>query len=289
MPLSADDIRTLHKYDIAVLLSIEKQMKRYSWVPEENIRKSTKFSQSELEYRLGRVMAKDMVKSSTLPYDGYQLTFKGYDALAVSALVKRGTISALGTLIGVGKESTVYEALGMGTVVLKVHRIGQRSFQSARLSRDYMPEWKHFPWIFASTESAKREFEALKVLQKGGVSVPVPLTINRNVIAMTHIPGVNLNQSVFESPKDAEVVLNEILDNMKKAYGLGYIHNDLSEYNVMVSEKNVWVIDWPQWIEPCHPNAEDILKRDLGNITGYFRKKYRIDMSVEEALSKVVG
>ncbi len=286
MPLSADEIKQLHKYEYRILKSLEWLMKRYLWVPEDVLRKSAGLSESELAYRLGRLMEMDMVKSSTKPYDGYQLVFKGYDALAIKSLVKRGTLNALGTLIGVGKESEVYEAMGLGVLVIKIHRVGQRSFQSVRLNRSYVPEWKHFPWLFASTESAKAEFNALSVLQRGGVSVPVPIGINRNVIAMSYIAGLNLNQVTVDEPQE---IFDEVVENLAKAYSLGYIHSDLSEFNIMVDEERVWLIDWPQWIEPSHPNADTILRRDIDNLVNYFSKKYGLTKTTDEVLKLVVG
>ena len=286
MPVSPEDIQSLHKYELLILNTLERLMKRYTWVPEDVLKKACGLSLQETEYRLGHLMAKDMVKSSSVPYKGYQLVFNGYDALAISALVKKGTISALGCLIGVGKESAVYEALGTGVLVLKIHRIGQRSFQSVRINRGFMPEWKHFPWIFASTYSAKQEFEALKKLRKGGVNVPVPIAVNRNVVAMSFIAGPNLHQTVLEEPQE---VFDSILQNVKSAYNLGFIHNDLSEFNVMIDEKEVWIIDWPQWIETSHPNANEILKRDIDNIVNYFSRKYNISCTSDEAFRMVVG
>lgn len=286
MPLSANEIKQLHKYEYRILKSLEWLMKRYLWVPEDVLRKATGLSESELIYRLGRLMEMDMLKSSTKPYDGYQLVFKGYDVLAIYSLVKRGTLNALGTLIGVGKESEVYEAMGLGVLVIKIHRVGQRSFQSVRLNRSYIPEWKHFPWLFASTESAKAEFNALSALQKGGVSVPVPIGINRNVIAMSYIAGLNLNQVTVDEPQE---IFDEIVENLAKAYRLGYIHNDLSEFNVMVDEERVWLIDWPQWIEPSHPNADTVLRRDIDNLVNYFSKKYGLNNTTDEVLKLVIG
>ncbi len=93
-----------------------------------------------------------MVRFNPVPYDGYALVFGGYDTLALTTLTRNGTISALGSKIGEGKESVVYEALGLGPVAIKFHRVGQRSFSSARLNRDYMPEEGHCPWLIASTE-----------------------------------------------------------------------------------------------------------------------------------------
>ena len=286
MTLSADDIRTLHKYDIRVLLAIERLMKQHQWVPEDLLREQTKFSEKELLFRLGRVQGKNLVKSSSVPYKGYQLVFSGYDALALHSLSSKGTISALGTIIGVGKESEVYEALGFGPVVLKMHRVGQRSFHTIRKNRGFLPEWKHFPWIFVSTLSAQQEFEALSTLHKGGVSVPVPVGINRHVIVMSQVQGMDLKACTVDDP---DYILQAILRETSKAYALGYVHGDLSEFNVMTDGETVTLIDWPQWIAPYHPSAPEILERDIKNILTFFEKKYSVALPYTEAYELVVG
>ena len=193
MPLSAEDIKNLHKYEVRILRALERMMHRYAWVPEDDLKAAVHLSAAETKYRVGNLIHRDMVRSDAVPYKGYALVFKGYDALALSALAQKKTISALGTMIGVGKESEIYEALGFGLVVLKLHKIGQRSFQTVRTNREYMPEKTHCPWIFASAKSAEREYEALKALN-GKVNVPVPIDMNRHVIVMSFIPGVNLHR-----------------------------------------------------------------------------------------------
>ena len=42
-------------------------------------------------------------------YEGYRLTYLGYDFLAIHSLVKKGVITSVGRQIGVGKESDVFE------------------------------------------------------------------------------------------------------------------------------------------------------------------------------------
>jgi len=227
----------------------------------------------------------DMVRYEKVPYEGYALVFSGYDTLALHTLTRRGTVQALGSRIGVGKESEVYEAMGLGVVVLKFHRVGQRSFQAARIKRGYMPETRHWPWIFASASSAKMEYDALKRLHPA-VSVPLPIDRNRHVVVMSFIPGVNLTRAVLEEPQQ---VLEEILQNVAGAYRLGVVHADLSEFNVMVDEAQCWLIDWPQWIETTHPNAREILRRDVENVLRYFRRKYGIEYPLDEAVARVIG
>ena len=285
MPVPAEYVRSLHAYELRILLALERLMRRYRWVPLEVLKSSTRFSESELSYRLGRLMAMDMVRYEKTPYEGYALVFNGYDTLALHTLTRRGTVQALGTLIGVGKESEVYEAMGLGVVVLKFHRVGQRSFQSARVKRGYMPETGHCPWIFASSNSAKMEYDALKTLHPA-VSVPLPIDQNRHVVAMSFVPGVNLSRATLKEPRP---ILEEILDNIHEAYRLGIIHGDLSEFNVMVDEGQCWLIDWPQWVEIAHPNADEILSRDIENILQYFRRKYGIEYAFNEALDRVIG
>ncbi len=285
MVLSADDVRSLHRSERKILLALERLMKRYQWVPLDLLKRDLGLSLSEVTYRLGRLMERGMVRYDTVPYEGYALVSTGYDAMALATLTRRGTISALGCQIGEGKESVVYEALGLTRVALKFHHVGQRSFQQVRVAREYLPEQGHCPWIFASRYSAEREYEALIRLHPG-VSVPLPVDSNRHVVVMEYIDGVNLNRCELEDP---EPVLEEILDAVARMYKSGIIHADLSEFNVMLRDGKPVLIDWPQWVDTSHPNANEILTRDVGNIIRYFSRKYQIRKPEEEVVAWVTG
>jgi RIO kinase 2 len=284
MVVAAEQIRNLNKYEKSILLALERGMKRYSWVPLEHLKMATKLSESEVNYRLSRLIAWGMVRFNPVPYDGYALVFGGYDTLALASLTQKGTISALGTQIGVGKESIVFDALGLGPVAIKFHRIGMRSFSSARLNREYMEEG-HCPWLIASKRSAEREYLALKTLHPK-VSVPLPIAQNRHAVVMSLIEGGILNRSPLESP---EKTLDEILAHVRTAFQAGVIHSDLSEYNILVENGKCILIDWPQWIGTDHPNAEAIVGRDIDNILAYFKRKYKIRRDREVALQCVIA
>ena len=285
MVVAADRIRTLNKYERSILLALERGMKRYSWVPLEQLKTATGLSESEVSYRLSRLIAWGMVRFNPVPYDGYALVFGGYDTLALATLSRKGIVSALGSQIGEGKESVVYDALGLGPVAIKFHRVGQRSFSSARLNREYMPEGGHCPWLIASKKSAEREYLALTTLHPA-VSVPLPIAQNRNAVVMSLIEGQNLNRTRLAAPEE---VLDEILDNVRKAYRAGVIHADLSEYNILVEDNRCVIIDWPQWMETGHRNAQAILERDIDNILAFFLRKYRIVRDQEDAIRWVTG
>ena len=60
------------------------------------------------------------------------MTTRGYDCLALNALVKKGVLKSLSTKpVGVGKESDVFEGLTYSDdiVAVKFHRLGRDSFR----------------------------------------------------------------------------------------------------------------------------------------------------------------
>ena len=285
MILSADLIRGLHKYELKILHSIEYFMQRYDWVPYEHIIRNTRLSAGEVEYRIGRLISYGMVKGTMVPYQGYALLFGGYDSLALSSLAHTKVISALGDLRGEGKESLVYEAMAVGPVAVKLHHVGQRSFQNVRKNRGFMPENEHCPWVFASHYSAEQEYLALKALHEH-VETPVPIAMNRNVVVMSLIPGNTLNRVRLEDPPDT---WEWLLDEVKKTYELGYIHGDLSEYNVIGGPAGCFIIDWPQWVSVTHENADEILLHDITTLSSYFTRRYKMEIDLKDAFSFVTG
>ena len=67
-------------------------------------------------------------------YDGYKLTYLGYDFLALRAMMKRGNIVSVGRKIGVGKESDIYLVQNEEgeTLALKLQRLGRVSFRAIK-------------------------------------------------------------------------------------------------------------------------------------------------------------
>ncbi|MDI9634113.1 MAG: RIO1 family regulatory kinase/ATPase [Methanolinea sp.] len=285
MPLSAETVRQLHPYEARVLQAIERLMAFHSWVPLDLLRKKAGLSENETRYRLGTLMEKGLVKYDVVPYEGYSLTFAGYDALALLALTRRGSLSALGPPVGEGKESVVYEGVSLSRVAVKCHHVGQRSFQSIRVARDYIAGRSHCPWVFASRASAEREYEALRRLHPH-VRVPFPVDQNRGVVVMEYIDGTLLHRTAVEEPAR---VLAEILGQVTAAYSRGVIHADLSEFNVMLDGRGVVLIDWPQWVTTDHPNADEILARDISQIVRYFGRKYGVSADVSAEVARVTG
>jgi RIO kinase 2 len=203
--------------------------------------------------------------------------------------VKAGVIEAFGQILGVGKEADVYDALNPeGTrIAVKFHRLGRISFRQTRRKRGYLKE--HANWLFQSRSAAEKEFQALKLVHQHGVAVPEPISQNRHVIVMGMIEGGELAKWK-EIPKP-EKVLKEVFRNTRKAYlKAGVIHADLSEYNILLKpDMHILIIDWPQYVLADHPNAQQLLLRDVKNILNFFRRRFNVKVKIKEAFDYVTG
>lgn len=283
--------KDLDSKDFRILTGIETGMKHFEWVPMEELNKYTRLPFEKLEYRLKKLVRNKLVVRTTQPYEGFQIYFEGYDALALNAFVKRKSISAIGDEVGVGKESVIYEAilppeLAIGElvpVVIKFHREGRTSFKQIKRVREHLGEREHFSWIYAARLAAQREYDIMTTLYPE-VSIPKPFDHNRHAIVMELAKGSLLSKTKLIDP---EWYLDEILKQVKITYSLGVIHADLSEYNIFASEDGVQLIDWPQYITPEHPHADEILERDVSNVLTHFFRKYGIKRELDEAIREI--
>jgi len=274
--------------EFRVLQAIERGMASYSYVPMEKIQKYAGMPRREAEFRLSELDKKDLIYRQTDPYPGYILNYTGYDVLALNALAKADVLNSLGKSLGVGKEADVYDAITDDgkRVAVKFHRLGRTSFRETRRKRGYIQRRSHTPWIYQSRLAAEKEYSIMQRVHESGVSTPRPLHQNRHVIVMGYIDGYNLND--VASLDDPPGFLEDILLNARKTFRAGVIHADLSEYNIVVQKDGVvLLIDWPQAVPTTHPNADDLLRRDVYNVLRYFERKYRLEEDLEETIAYV--
>ncbi|SDZ91452.1 RIO kinase 2 [Haloplanus vescus] len=262
----------LEPEDFYLLSGVEQGMRFSEWVNREKLPDNAGLTAEEVEYRLDRCMKRDLVERRTIQYEGYQLTFEGYDALALHTFAERESIEGVGAPLGVGKESDVYEAQSYRPLALKFHREGYTNFREVDKERDYTADNHHVSWLYTARKAAEREHDALETLYPD-VAVPRPVDHNRHAILMTKFEGVELARAKLE---DEQVVgvLDLILDEVAGAYDAGMVHADLSEHNVAVASSGITIFDWPQSVPTDHANADELLERDVSNLVGFFRRKY---------------
>jgi len=281
--------RQLEPEDLRVLQLIEAGMTSREFVPKEQILKYSKVPMDRIDFELSRLDKLGLIYRMKAGYTGYTLNYSGYDCLAINALVKADVLAAFGKPLGVGKEADVFDALDPKgiRIAVKFHRLGRISFRQTRRKRGYMVD--RAGWLFQSRLAAEKEFEALRMVYARGVAVPEPISQNRHVIVMGVIEGAMLRR--YRELDDPVAVLEEVLVNVRKAFlDAGVVHGDLSDYNVILKpDLHVLIIDWPQAVLRSHPNAEDLLARDIKNVLDFFSRKFRVNVNLEDACDFVWG
>ncbi len=219
----------------------------------------------------------------------YEIYVPAVDLLALKFYADRDYAHALGKLIAKGKESDVYEVLsGKGELyALKLFRLGRTSFRDVTRKRHASPRQLN-TWLDTNYQAAHREFNALSRLSEVTRNVPVAVATNRHTVLLKELPGVRLTNR--PELLDDKKVLREIIETVRDAYvKAGMINGDLSEYNILTDGKAVWLIDWPQWVGKDHPNAKDLMKRDVAAVERFFERSYGLAADIDGLVAYAMG
>jgi RIO kinase 1 len=119
------------------------------------------------------------------------------------------------------------------------------------------------------------EVDALYQLAAIGVRVPKPLGYYEGVLLLEMVtdangqPAPRLND-VQLTPEEAREYHLVLVREAVKMLCAGLIHGDLSEFNVLVSQNGLVIIDLPQAIQATANNAFGLFERDLVQLAAYF-------------------
>ncbi len=262
----------LEAADFYLLSGIEHGMRFGEWVNRKKLPSFSGLEAEEVDYRLDRCQRMELIERRTIQYEGYRLLFEGYDVLALHTFGERGVITGVGAPLGEGKESDVLEVTNDQPRALKFHREGLTDFRRVDRERAYTADREHVSELYTARKAAEQEFEVLEALD-GTVRVPSPIDHNRHAILMERVAGAELSRARM-APDVVVSLLDEILQEVARTYRSGYIHTDLSEYNILVTSEAFWLIDWPQAIPTDHPNSNELLRRDIENVIAFFERKH---------------
>jgi RIO kinase 1 len=210
-----------------------------------------------------------------------------FDERTVRILVKlfnKGVIEDFTWIVSTGKEAVVLAGKGPeGEIAIKIYKIATANFKKYL---DYIS----FDHRFIPTGDkariiriwAQREFRNLARMHQVGVRVPKPIEVQGNVLVMEFIgeggEPAPLLRDVYDM-EDPEYFLSEILSYVKRIYlEAELVHGDLSEYNVMYWKGEPWIIDVSQAVPLNHPLALGMLRRDVENVTSFFKKRFGVEV-----------
>ncbi|GJE87578.1 RIO-like serine/threonine protein kinase [Phanerochaete sordida] len=280
MKLDATDLRYITSEEFRVLTAVEMGSKNHEVVPTPLVVQISALRNGGVNKNLGSLAKRNLVaKVQNARYDGYRLTYGGYDYLAMRALSKRDTMYSVGNQIGVGKESDIYIVANHEgeEMVLKLHRLGRVSFRSVKEKRDYMGKRKSASWMYMSRLAAQKEYAFMKVLYEHGFPVPRPVDQARHTILMEFIDAYPLRQvSDVASPG---ALYSTLMDLIVRFAHAGLIHGDYNEFNILIRRETgePVVIDFPQMVSTSHANAEFYFNRDVECIRRFFRRRFNYE------------
>eukprot|EP00698_Gefionella_okellyi_P025991 TRINITY_DN9771_c0_g1_i1.p1 TRINITY_DN9771_c0_g1~~TRINITY_DN9771_c0_g1_i1.p1 ORF type:complete len:457 (-),score=101.51 TRINITY_DN9771_c0_g1_i1:1132-2502(-) len=275
MKLDVTVLRYMSREEFRVLTAVEQGMKNHEIVPVPLIVQIAGLRHGGAHKLLGELLRNKLLHHDRSLYDGYKLTYLGYDYLSLKAMSNRGSILGVGMKVGVGKESDIYIGIDgqEQEVILKFHRLGRVSFRAIKTKRDYLQKRKSASWLYLSRLASLKEYAYMKALHQHGFPVPTPYDHNRHCVIMSRIKGYTFTQvkKLINPEKVYGTCMNLIL--RFAAYGL--IHCDFNEFNLMIDdEENVFVIDFPQMVSTDHENAKYYFDRDVDCIRIFFKRRF---------------
>jgi RIO kinase 2 len=277
-------VSSLNKSDFKILKVFASSLKTRQILNLSTLSQYSNLNQRLVEHHLERLVKSGLVGKSNI---GFTLLVTGLDIYVLKILSNRNTITSIGPQIGIGKEAEIYLAhdLQEKDKILKMFRLGRSSFKQIKRKRDISTSTSS--WLLLNIQTAKREYDILNYLRQSSTSFPTPLYRSFHCIVMEPFYGTRLADA--ESLDDPQSVLEKIISNVKIAYQNGYINGDLNEYNIMVNNDNIFILDWPQAIKVDTINASVVLLRDVKNILKFFSKKYKIETDVGNTINHIKG
>ena len=277
-------VSSLNKSDFKILKVFASSLKTRQFLNLSTLSQYSNLNQRLVEHHLERLVKSGLVGKSNI---GFTLLVTGLDIYVLKILSNRNTITSIGPQIGIGKEAEIYLAHDSQEKdkILKMFRLGRSSFKQIKRKRDISTSTSN--WLLLNIQTAKREYDILNYLRQSSTSFPTPLYRSFHCIVMEPFYGSRLADA--ESLDDPQSALEKIISNVKIAYQNGYINGDLNEYNIMVNNDNIFILDWPQAIKSDTINANVVLLRDVKNILKFFSKKYKIEKDVGNTINHIKG
>lgn len=292
-------MRYLTSDDFRVLQAVEIGSKNHELVPTPMIHTIGGLkSPSGTNKAIGDLAKLKLVsRLRNATYDGFRLTYNGFDYLALKSMLNRNTLYSVGSTIGVGKESDIYSVSDPEGIqkVLKIHRLGRTSFRTVKNNRDYLKNKHTSNWMYLSRLAANKEYEFMLILYENKFNVPIPYDYSRHCVMMEWIRGIPMKH--LRKHENHKRLYSDLMNFIVKLGKSGLIHCDFNEFNIIIRDKeeaknheyDFVVIDFPQCVSIDHVDAKAYFDRDVQGIRSFFEKKFRYTPSNDPSMLDTDG
>jgi len=206
----------------------------------------------------------------------YQNVFDEFTYRTLFKIISQGHFEGLIGPVSIGKESNVFVCKKEDQkVISKIYRLETCDFNRMY---DYIKDDPRFQGLKKQRRKiifawCQREYRNLLRAREAQVRVPTPITFLNNVLVMEFIgdkePAPKLKDVI---PKNKKAFFNDIISNIKKLYKAGFVHADLSHFNILNYKEKPVFIDLSHATPTKNPNSRELLERDIRNICTFFKK-----------------
>jgi RIO kinase 1 len=207
-------------------------------------------------------------------------------------LLNRNVISEIDGCISTGKEANVYHASGdKGHVAIKIYKTSILIFKDRdkyvsgefRFRHGYS---RHNPRKMVRTW-AEKEMRNLIRMHSNGLRVPEPILLRSHVLLMGFVgrdgwPAPKLKDVDLGQSKACQIYRDVVVMMWKMYNKCKLVHADLSEFNMLYLNGEIYIIDVSQSVEHDHPHALEFLRKDCTNVTDFFKKKEVATMGIKD-------
>lgn len=219
-------------------------------------------------------------------------------------IINKGIISRINGCISTGKEANVYHGDHEDPEVT-TREFAVKIYKTSILVFKDRERYVDGEFRFRNTKNqsnprkmvkvwAEKEFRNLKRLYINGIPCPEPVELRSHVLVMEYLtkgnaqPSPKLRDHPFKDVDEIVHYYQQMLFYMRRMYQkCRLVHADLSEYNSIVHNDKLYIIDVSQSVEPEHPMALDFLRMDIKNVNDFFSRKH-INVYPERLLFKYI-
>jgi RIO kinase 1 len=230
--------------------------------------------------------------------------------LILFKLLSRGFLEKVDGCLSTGKEANVYYAKAGRQLVatsddsepiqeyaIKIYKTSILVFKD----RDKYVSGEH-RWRKGYCKSnprkmvkvwAEKEMRNYRRIHQAGIPCPIPVLLKSHVLIMEFIgnegwPSPRLKDATLSERRLREAYVQCVLIMRRMYHRCRLVHGDLSEYNLLWHNSQIYVIDVSQSVETDHPSALDFLRKDASVVNDYFRKVGRLEVMTTRQLFEFI-